>query len=424
MASVVEQTVETIPRILVTPPGPRSKEMLSKQSNYETRAVSHIRAFPIAIESAKGASIKDVDGNIYIDWISGISVLNLGHVNPDILLAVQSQLARIWHALEFPTEARISFLEKINSVFPEGLKGHAKILFSITGGDACETAISLARRVTKRNTVIAFEGGYHGIHQGVVGVTSGRNYLAYSGVLRSGVFHVPYPYPYRFPFPREREGDEGKTVLRYIEHLISDPHSGMDDPAAILVEPIQGEGGYIVPPDDFLPGLREIADKFQIPLIVDEVQSGFGRTGRFWGCELTGTAPDIMCVSKSVGAGIPLALVAYKEEYDTDLPEAFHLGTYRANPLALAAGAASIDFIAKNNLLSRVERVGKKLLSEFEVIGERSTNIGDVRGVGFMIGNEIVESKETRTPSKANAQAIRKWMFEHGLLMHTCGHYK
>jgi 4-aminobutyrate aminotransferase-like enzyme len=204
---------------------------------------------------------------------------------------------------------------------------------------------------------------------------------------------------------------------------LEDGHSGLDDPAGIIVEPVQGEGGYIVPTADFLPGLREIADRYQIPLIIDEVQTGFGRTGEFWGCQLTNTAPDIMCVSKSVGAGIPLALVAFKEEYDRNIPEAFHLGTYRGNPLALAAGAASIDFIQDRNLLPRVQSAGRRVLSQFEEIGRKSTNIGDVRGVGFMIGNEVVKSKETKAPSKELAQSFRKSMFENGLLMHTCGHY-
>ena len=237
------------------------------------------------------------------------------------------------------------------------------------------------------------------------------------------MFHVPYPYSYRFPFPVEKKGDEGKVVLRYLEHVISDEYSGVDDPAGIIVEPIQGEGGYIVPPSDFLPGLREIADRYQIPLISDEVQCGFGRTGKFWGCEVTGTTPDILCISKSVGEGIPLSLIAYKSEYDESIPEGFHLGTYRGNPLALAAGSATIDYIARNNLLERVETTGKKLLPEFERIGNSSSTVGDVRGVGFMIGNEIVSDKGIKSPSKQKAVNMRKQMFENGLLMHTSGHY-
>lgn len=414
---------EEAPRILTKPPGPKSKELLAKQSALETRAVVYPKAFPFAIDSAKGATIKDVDGNLYIDWVSGISVLNLGHNNPVVAAAVKLQMERIWHSLEIPTQTRIAFLEKMHSILPGNLREHAKILFTVTGGDACEAAVSLARYVSGKRAIIAFEGAYHGVHQGIVGATASRHYLETSGAVRYGVFHLPFPYPYRFPLPVERKGDEAKVVLRYLEHLLTDAHSGLEGTAGILVEPIQGEGGYIVPPEDFLPGLREIADKFQIPLIIDEVQTGFGRTGHFWGCELTGTSPDIMCVSKSVGAGIPLSLVAYREEYDTKLPEAFHLGTYRANPLALAAGAASIDFIEQMNLLKRVQQLGKKTISRFEQIANTSSKVGEVRGVGFMLGNEIVESKETKTPSKDLAVKLRRMMFENGLLMHTCGHF-
>ena len=418
-----ELSFEEAPKITVKPPGPKSKELLAKQSTLESRAVIYSKAFPIGIDSARGSTIKDVDGNVFIDWISGICVLNLGHNNPFVTAAVKSQIDRVWHALEIPTEARVSFLEKLHSVLPGKLRGNAKVLLTVTGGDACEAAISVAKHVTGRNTIVAFGGSYHGIHQGIVSLTSSRHYLESSHTVRSGVFHLPYPYSYRFPLPVQKDGDEGKVVLRYLEDLIVDEHSGLDKPAGILVEPVQGEGGYIVPPADFLPGLREIADRFQIPLIIDEVQTGFGRTGKFWGCEVTGTSPDIMCVSKSVGGGIPLSLVAYKEEYDEKIPEAFHLGTYRGNPLAMAAGAASIDYIRNEDLLNHVSRLGAKAKADFEKVAESSTSVGQVRGIGFMIGNEIVQSKKTKAPSKQAAVGMRKHMFENGLLMHTCGHY-
>jgi len=418
-----ELSFEEAPRITVKPPGPKSKELLAKQSTLETKAVVYSKAFPIGIDSAKGSTIKDVDGNLFIDWISGICVLNLGHNNPIITAAVKSQIERIWHALEIPTEARIHFFEKLHSVLPGTLRGNAKILTTVTGADACEAAISLAKHVTGRSTIVAFGGSYHGIHQGIVSLTSSRHYLESAHIIRSGVFHLPYPYSYRFPLPVERSGDEGKVILRYLEELIVDEHSGLDQPAGILVEPVQGEGGYIVPPNDFLPGLREIADRFQIPLIIDEVQTGFGRTGKFWGCEVTDTPPDIMCVSKAVGAGIPFSLIAYKKEYDETVPEAFHLGTYRGNPLAMAAGAASIDYIRNENLLNHVSSLGEKAKTKFAEIAASSKNVGEVRGLGFMIGNEIVESKQTKTPSKQTAVCMRRDMFENGLLMHTGGHY-
>ena len=422
MTGFEELSFDAAPKIIVKPPGPRSQELLAKQSSLETRSVVYPKAFPFAIDSARGATVKDVDGNLFIDWVAGICVLNVGHNNPVVAAAVRSQLERIWHSLEIPTEARIAFLEKMHSVLPGNLHGHARILTTVTGADACEAAISVAKHVTGRRIIVAFEGAYHGIHQGIVSMTSSRAYLRSSGTMRQGVFRLPFPYPYRFPFPAKK-GDEAKIVLRYLEHLLEDEHSGLDDAAGILVEPIQGEGGYVVPTEDFLPGLREIADRFQIPLIIDEVQTGFARTGKFWGCELTNTSPDIMCVSKSVGAGLATSLIAYRQEYDETLPDAFHLGTYRGNPLAMSAGAASIDYIKQEDLAGRADKLGKKIISEFGRIAETSKNIGEVRGVGFMIGNEIVESKETRKPSKDVASRMRKRMFENGLLMHTCGHF-
>ena len=423
MTELLDQSYENAPLIVTKPPGPKSMEALSKQSSRETRATVYPKAFPMAIDWARNATIKDLDGNMYIDWISGISVLNLGHQNPEVTDAVKTQIGKIWHALEIPTEARAAFLDEIHSVLPAGLKGDAKVMMTVTGGDACEAAISLAKWITKRKTIIAFEGAYHGVHQGIVSLTASRHYIDYSGAPRQGVFRIPYPYSYRFPFPVQKQGDEAKVVLGYLEHLMEDEHSGLDDVAGIMVEPILGEGGYVVPPSDFLPGLREIANRFQIPLIVDEVQTGFGRTGDFWGCENTGTTPDIMCISKSVGAGIPFYLIAYRKEYDDSLPEGFHFGTYRANPLALTAGAASIRYIKKHNILERVQHLGPKTIEGFERAMAKSNNIGEVRGRGFMIGNEVVESKGSKKPSKQFAVKFRKVMFESGLLMHTCGHY-
>ncbi|HKT21658.1 MAG TPA: aspartate aminotransferase family protein [Nitrososphaerales archaeon] len=417
-----QEQAHAAPRMVVKPPGPKSKALLKSQEDIETRAVVYSKAFPFAIQSADNATITDVDGNTYIDWMSGICVLNLGHRNPAVTKAVADQLQRVWHALEIPTETRVGFLSKMRSVFPGGLKDRAKVLTTVTGADACETAVSIARKVTGKRTIVAFEGSYHGVHAGAVSLTSSRKYIEYSGVSRQGVFRLPYPYSYRFPFPVERKGDEAKVVLRYLEHLIDDEHSGLDDLAGIIVEPVEGEGGYIIPPEDFMPGLREIADRAQVPLIVDEVQTGFGRTGKFWGSELTGTTPDIMCVSKAAGAGIPLSLVAYKPEFDEELDQGFHLGTYRGNVLAMAAGSASIDYIRENGILDRVSRLGKSAKRSFEEIASKSKNVGEVRGVGFMIGNEIVESKEGKKPSKVLANSYRRHMFENGLLMHTCGH--
>jgi len=289
-------SLENAPLIRVKPPGPKSRELLEIQDRYETSSRSYTRFFRTAIDYGKGSTVVDMDGNVFIDWFGGVSVMNLGHGNPVVVEAIRKQLDRITHITEVPTEARISYLKNLNSSLPGELKNHSKVLFTVTGADACEAAVSLARYVTKRRTIIAFSGSYHGIAGGIVQATANPHYREYSSFNPHEIFFAPFPYPYRFPF----KGDDiSKVVIDYLDYLVSDPYSGISKPAGIIVEPIQGEGGYIVPPDDFLPMLRELADKHSIPLIIDEVQTGIGRTGKMWASQLYGVTPDIMCVSKA-----------------------------------------------------------------------------------------------------------------------------
>jgi len=411
-------SLENAPLIRVKPPGPKSRELLEIQDRYETSSRSYTRFFRMAIDYGKGSTVVDMDGNVFIDWFGGVSVMNLGHGNPVVVEAIRKQLDRITHITEVPTEARISYLKNLNSSLPGELKNHSKVLFTVTGADACEAAVSLARYVTKRRTIIAFSGSYHGIAGGIVQATANPHYREYSSFNPHEIFFAPFPYPYRFPF----KGDDiSKVVIDYLDYLISDPYSGISKPAGIIVEPIQGEGGYIVPPDDFLPMLRELADKHSIPLIIDEVQTGIGRTGKMWASQLYGVTPDIMCVSKSVGGGVPISNIVYREEYD-DLPVSFHLGTYRGNPLGLAAGSEVIRYLMNSDVLGRVERDGKYILSKFRDMMSESDIIGDVRGKGFMIGVELVR-RGTTEPNQEAAQKLRESLFQKGLLMHTCGHY-
>ncbi|EQD51018.1 aminotransferase class-III, partial [mine drainage metagenome] len=227
--------------------------LLAEQARLETDAVAYSRYFPMAIRSARGATIEDVDGNRYIDWVAGISVLNLGHRHPRLEAALDRQRREVWHALELPTEARAAFLRELVAALPGGLRHHARILFTVTGGDAVETAVQIADFAQHRHGTIAFSGAYHGVHGGAVHLTSGARYRATTPFAGGRVIRVPYPDPYR-PVLGADEGAAG--TIAYLEHLVTDPASGVDPPAAVLVEPILGEGGYVVPPDDFLPSLR------------------------------------------------------------------------------------------------------------------------------------------------------------------------
>jgi 2,4-diaminobutyrate 4-transaminase len=408
------------PLIRTELPGPRSRELLNLQSVLETSSRTYSTFFPVAVEKGLNATIKDVDGNLFIDWFAGVCVIALGHNNPRVVEAVKKQLESITHINELPTQARIEFLKQLNSTLPAGLKDHAKTMFTVTGADACEAAVSLARHITKRRTIVAFGGAYHGIHGGIASATASYHYREYTGYGAPGFYHLPYPYPYRFPIS-VREGDEGKIVVDMLKHIVRDPYSGVDPVAGVLVEPIQGEGGYIVPPPDFLRMLREFTEEEGIPLIVDEVQTGLGRTGTVWASDGYGVTPDIMCVSKAIGGGIPVSLITYREEYDSNLPPGFHLGTYRGNPLALAAGNEILKELRETDILTRVRRKGEQIKSHLEEIADSCPIIGDVRGRGFMIGVELV--KGNKAPATEDARRIRSLLFNRGVLMHTCGHY-
>jgi 4-aminobutyrate aminotransferase len=406
------------PRILHPPPGPRSRELLAVQGRLETDAIGYPHYFPMAPAAAQGSTIEDVDGNRYIDWVAGISVLNLGHRHPRIVAALEKQSHAIWHALELPTEARIAFLKELEETLPGSLRGNARVLFTVTGGDAVETAVSLADFAQGKRGTVAFSGAYHGVHGGVVHLTSARRYHATTAFPAGSVVRVPYPDPYR-PVLGADEGAAG--TISYLEHLVNDPASGVDSISSIVVEPVLGEGGYVVPPADFLPSLREFCDRHGILLIADEVQTGLGRTGRMWAVEHAGVTPDILCIAKSIGGGLPLSLVAYRRDLVKELPRGFHLGTFRGNPLALAAGTEVMKVLREDGLLERTRHRGTALLDRFRTMAARHPAIGSVRGLGFMIGTEFVHSPTTRAPWGERAKGMRAALFARGVLMHTAG---
>lgn len=407
------------PRIRSPPPGPESRRLLARQHDLESEAVAYPKYFPLAIREARGATIEDVDGNRFIDWVAGVSVLNLGHRHPRLVAALEAQAGRVWHALELPTEARIEFLETLDTVLPPGMRGRSRVLFTVTGGDAVETAVNIAEHVTGRRGVVAFSGAYHGVHGGAANLTSGKRYHATTAFHGGTVVRVPYPNPYRPVLDHDPASSAG--TLAYLESLVSDPYSGVDELGAVLVEPVLGEGGYVVPPPDFLPGLREFCDRHGLLLIADEIQTGLGRTGKFWAVEHAGVTPDLLCIAKTIGGGLPVSMVAYRNDLGRELPSGFHLGTYRGNPLALAVGTEVLRVLRSEQWPERAAARGAKVRARFQEIADRSLSIGDVRGLGFMIGVEFVSSRASRAPWGDRARAMRRQLFANGLLMHTCG---
>ena len=408
------------PLIKTRPPGPRSKEYLDFQSAHEGSAVSYPRGMPMALRRARGATVEDVDGNVYIDFFGGAGVMNVGHSNPKVLEDVSEQLSHLTHTLDIPSKPRKALVEILISLLPDPL---SRVFFGgPTGSDAVETAMKLAKSNTGRHPMIAFEGAYHGMSAGALSLSSGLSFKEDFLPLIPEVHFVPYAYCYRCAFGKNSETCDLDCV-KYVEHILEDPHSGVGKPAAIIVEAIQGEGGSIIPPEHFLTGVRKICDKYDIILIVDEIQAGLCRTGKMFAFEHSRVVPDIITLSKGLGGlGFPISCIAYKEELNS-WPAGKHIGTFRGNVIAYTAGAAAIRFMIENNLAEHSLNLGQKILFWLKEIEKDSSIVGEARGKGLMLGIELVKDKASKKPAPDLAQKVRTSCHQHGLLVEIGGHY-
>ncbi len=408
------------PLIKIVPPGPKSKEFLDFQASSESSAVSYPKGLPMAIESAKGATVVDVDGNVYIDFFGGAGVLNVGHSNPQVIEAALKQISAFTHSLDVPNPARRSLVEILRSLLPGSLN---KLFFGgPTGSDAVEAAMKLAKYNKKRPPMIAFEGSYHGMTSGALSLTSSLGFKEDFLPLLSEVHFVPYAYCYRCAFGRRPETCE-VDCAKYLEHVLEDPHSGVGKPSAVIVEAIQGEGGSVIPHDLFIPKVREICDKYDVLLIVDEVQAGFCRTGKMFSFEHTGVIPDIVTMSKALGGvGFPISGMAFKQELDT-WPPGKHIGTFRGNVVAYAAGHAALQFMVANSLAEHASKLGQSMLSRLKEIEKESGIVGEARGKGLMLGVELVHDKASKKPAPEFARQVRTFCHQNGLLIEIGGHY-
>ena len=408
------------PLIKTIPPGQKSKEFLDFQASSESSAVSYPKGLPMAIQCAKGATVEDVDGNVYIDFFGGAGVLNVGHSNPQVIEAALKQISAFTHSLDVPNPARRSLVEILQSLLPGSLN---KLFFGgPTGSDAVEAAMKLAKYNKKRPPMIAFEGSYHGMTSGALSLTSSLGFKEDFLPLLSEVHFVPYAYCYRCLFGRKPETCE-VDCAKYLEHVLEDPHSGVGKPSAVIVEAIQGEGGSVVPHDLFIPKVREICDKYDVLLIVDEVQAGFCRTGKMFSFEHTGVIPDIVTMSKALGGvGFPISGMAFKQELDT-WPPGKHIGTFRGNVVAYAAGHAALQFMVANNLAEHASELGQRMLSRLKEIEKESGIVGEARGMGLMLGVELVHDKASKKPAPEFARQVRTLCHQNGLLIEIGGHY-
>jgi diaminobutyrate-2-oxoglutarate transaminase len=411
---------EGVPSVAGPLPGPISRELLEAQEELESNARSYPRGIPVAFEEGRGATMRDADGNSYIDFFAGAGVLNVGHGNPAVAAAATAQQERLVHALDFPTSAKLRLVRNLKRLLPGRLSRTARIHFGgPTGSDAVEAAIKLARIHTGRQAVVAFQGSYHGMTAEALAVTGDTGL---GGPTSSPVHFLPYPYEYRSPFGINGKGC-WKACIHLLETALADPASGVPKPAAVIVEPIQGEGGTIVPPRGFLREVRRITHEHGALLIVDEIQTGFGRTGTMFACEHDHVTPDVITLSKALGGiGYPVSCIAYDEQFDS-WGKGDHIGTFRGHQVAMAAGATALEYMEEMDLATHAAELGELALGSLEEAAGELPAVGDVRGRGLMIGIELVTDRDSKRPWPELAAEVRRASAERGLIIEVGGHH-
>jgi 4-aminobutyrate aminotransferase len=396
-------------------PGPRAAALIARD-----RAVaspSYPRDYPFVMAKGRGAEVWDVDGNRYLDFMGGIGVVSTGHAHPQVVQAIKDAADDFLHISSDYWHERMTRLgEKINTLNP--LRAPAQVFMCQSGTESVEGALKLARYVSGRPRFIGFLGGFHGRTMGSLAFTSSK-YTQQAGFFPTmpGVTHVPYPNVYR---PLFAGADQGRAVIDYIETVLFQSNVPPGEVAAILVEPVQGEGGYLVPPDGFLSGLRTLCDRHGILLIFDEVQCGVGRTGRMFASEHWGVAPDIMTLAKGLASGLPIGLVVARRPLMEKWQRGAHGNTFGGNPLCCAAALATLELV-EGQYAANAAAVGEYFLARLRELQGRFACIGDVRGKGLMIGMELVTDRASRAPARSLCEAVLTRAFHHGLLLLACG---
>ncbi|MGG3640951.1 aspartate aminotransferase family protein [Bacillus gobiensis] len=406
-----------------------NEALLSMQEKRESNARSYSRRLPLAIERAEGIYVTDMDGKKYIDCLAGAGTLALGHNHAVIRKAIEEVLQSYvpLHTLDLTTPVKEAFIDELYASLPQSFAEKAKIHFcGPTGADAVEAALKLVKTATGNRTILSFQGGYHGSTHGTLSISGTTGPKKNIHALLPDTHFLPYPYEYRCPFGVGKEGHLISTA--YIENLLDDPESGIVKPAGIIVEAVQGEGGSIPAPIEWLKELRRITKERDIPLIFDEVQTGIGRTGKMFAFELAGIEPDVLVLSKAIGGSLPLSVVVYDRRLDQWEPGT-HIGTFRGNQMAMAAGKATLSFVKENQLPEHANEMGTYLSEQLKSIQKEVTTIGDVRGRGLMIGVEIINP--SKQPNKigsypANpelAKDIQNECFKRGLILEVGGRF-
>ena len=401
---------------------------ITRQDSTESNARSYPRKFPFALSKAKGSWVEDVEGNKYLDFLCGAGTLALGHNDDEVNQAMVEMLTNNLplHTLDLTTPVKDEFVHTILSLLPPELGNNAKIQFcSPSGTDATDAAIKLCKTATGRSSVISFAGGYHGMGQGPLACMGNLHAKTSVNGLMPDVHSFPYPYAYRDPFGLG--GDEGvKAACNFFERTLKDPESGITKPACVILEAIQGEGGVIPAPIEFLQCVRRVTKELDIPLIFDEIQCGMGRSGKLFAFEYANIVPDVLLISKAIGGSQPMAVVVYKKELDTWTPGA-HAGTFRGNQLAMKAGTIVLNRVSKPEFLADVVRKGDIIRARVNELKQKVSIIGDVRGKGLMVGTEFVTPNATpdiigSLPADGDIAAkVQKLCFKNGLMVEKGG---
>ncbi len=413
--------MDKVPNIVTPPPGPKSKALLEKRNNLIPPGVYLVQ--PITIADSKGAVMKDVDGNVYIDFTSGIGVTSLGHCVDEVVETISRQAAKLIHSCIHVVnyEPYLDLAKKLTEVTPGSFKKRAIMLNS--GSEAVENAVKIVRQHTGRPGIISFENSFHGRSYMALTLTGKWDpYKVGFGPFVPGVHFTPFAYCYRCPFHLEYPGCSLHCV-HHIEKSVLKTQIPPDQVGAIISEPIQGEGGFIAPPDDYFKEIKKICDAHDIKLIIDEIQTGFARTGKMWAIEHYGVEPDLMVMAKAIASGLPLSAVVARDELMKDVYPGSLGGTYGGNPIACATALKVLEIIERENIVEQAATLGKKLQKRLDEFYDKYEIIGDVRGKGPMLAMELVKDRKTKEPNPEAASKVMKTCLGAGLLTLKAGLY-
>lgn len=404
------------PHIKTALPGPKARAIVDRDR--QVTAPAYGRVYPLVVKRASGMMVEDVDGNLFLDFMAGIAVASTGHSHPRVVRAIEEQARKFLHICgsDYYYEPMVALAEKLGRLTPG--PGAKKVFFTNSGTETIEAAIKLARYYTKRQHIIAFHGAFHGRTLGSLSLTASRAaHRAHFGPLIPGVHHVPYPFCRR---PDQQKPEAcARESIQIIEEVLFRHEVLPEEVAAVFVEPIQGEGGYIVPPPEYLPMLQDLCRKHGILLVVDEIQSGFGRTGKMFASEHWALEPDIVCAAKGIASGMPLGAMIARAEISS-WPSSSHGSTFGGNPVACAAALATIELI-EEGLVENAAKMGALLKKRLTALGTHHNTIAEVRGLGLMVGVEFCRPDDNNTPDRQLRERVMQKCFEKGLLLLGCG---